>query len=324
MAKEFIEPEEKEFDNAEQIMDDFNPLDEAIQEKAYTKPNVKFSASDMATDIAEPSFIPPPMGGDSIKEDEKIKKQPQEPFNPVMRDLPKKDKHDAADKVANMIMTGYKFLNNMADSKLLFDPKKIQKLEIAGELNLGISVPISSTDSISAGEFINEFNEQSKGTITVSKEFEDEVMPVLIEVLEKRGVGMSTEQYLAYLVGKDIAVKGFMVMQSLSVKKEMLTMLKELSSQQGQVQQPIRPTPQPQNPEPVYEQPTYQEPTYSNVAPSVNDIVNQMTGAYEPTPQYQEPDMNYEEPTQKKVEVKIIKDAPKSTLGKRGRPKKNK
>jgi hypothetical protein len=322
MAKEFIEPEEKEFDNSEEIMDDFNPLDEAIQEKAYTKPNVKFSASDMTSDIAEPSFIPPPMGGDSIKEDEKIKKQPQEPFNPQMKDLPKKDKHDAADKVANMIMTGYKFLNNYADSKLLFDEKKIKKLEIAGELNLNVSVPISANDSISAGEFINEFNEQSKGTITVSKEFEDEVMPVLIEVLEKRGVGMSTEQYLAYLVGKDIAVKGFMVFQSLSVKKEMLNMLKELSVQQPQVQQPIRPTPQPQSAEPIYEQPRQQERSYSNEAPSVNDIVNQMTGGYEPTPIYQEDDMNYEEPTQQKVEVKIIKDAPKSTLGKRGRPKK--
>lgn len=324
MAKEFIEPEEKEFDSTEQIMDDFNPLDEAIQEKAYTKPNVKFSASDMAADIAEPSFIPPPMGGDSIKEDEKVKKQPQEPFNPQMRDLPKKDKHDAADKVAGMMMTGYKFLNNLADSKLLFDPKKIQKLEIEGELNLGIQVPISSTDSISAGEFINEFNEQSKGTITVSKEFEDEVMPVLIEVLEKRGVGMNSEQYLAYLIGKDIAVKGFMVMQSLSVKKEMLNMLKELSAQQAQVQQPVRPTPQSPIVEPTYEQPRQKEPTYSNVAPSVNDVVNQMTGGYEPTPQYQEDDMNYEEPKQQKVEVKIIKDAPKSTLGKRGRPKKNK
>jgi hypothetical protein len=322
MAKEFIEPEEKEFDISEEIMDDFNPLDEAIQEKAYTKPNVKFSASDMTSDIAEPSFIPPPMGGDSIKEDEKIKKQPQEPFNPQMKDLPKKDKHDAADKVANMIMTGYKFLNNYADSKLLFDEKKIKKLEITGELNLNVSVPISSNESISAGEFINEFNEQSKGTITVSKEFEDEVMPVLIEVLEKRGVGMSTEQYLAYLVGKDIAVKGFMVMQSLSVKKEMLNMLKELSVQQPQVQQPIRPTPQPQNAEPTYEQPRQQERNYSNEAPSVNDVVNQMTGGYEPTPQYQEDDMNYEEPIQQKVEVKIIKDAPKSTLGKRGRPKK--
>ena len=322
MAKEFIEPEEKEFDSSEQIMDDFNPLDEAILEKAYTKPNVKFSASDMTSDIAEPSFVPPPMGGDSIKEDEKIKKQPQEPFNPQMKDLPKKDKHDAADKVANMIMSGYKFLNNFADSKLLFDEKKIKKLEIAGELNLNVSVPISANDSISAGDFINEFNEQSRGTITVSKEFEDEVMPVLIEVLEKRGVGMSTEQYLAYLIGKDIAVKGFMVMQSLSVKKEMLNMLKELSVQQPQEQKPIRPTPQPQNVEPTYEQPRQQERSYSNEAPSVNDVVNQMTGGYEPTPQYQEDDMNYQEPTQQKVEVRIIKDAPKSTLGKRGRPKK--
>jgi hypothetical protein len=66
MAKEFQEPEEKDLDNNTtdaEIIDDFNPLDEAIIEKAYTKPNVRFNQKDMVGDIPEPSFIPPPMGG---------------------------------------------------------------------------------------------------------------------------------------------------------------------------------------------------------------------------------------------------------------------
>jgi hypothetical protein len=317
MAKEFQEPEEKEMD---EMMDDFSPLDEAIAEKAYTKPNVKFNANDMANDIPEPSFIPPPIGGDTMNEEDKIKK-PREPFNQEMKDMPKKDKHDAANKVAQMIMTGYKWANSYADSKLLFDPKKIQKMEINGEINLAVQVPISSTDTISAGEFIQEYNEQSKDTITVSKEFEEEFVPALTKVLEKRGVGMTDEQYCVYLLGKDMLVKGFLVAQSISVKKEMLNMLKEINSSLQQQ------APQPQAPQPKQQQPTYTEPIAPqpqyNEAPNVNDIVNQMTGSYE-EPTMSEPiesEPVYKEPTS---EVTILVDAPKSTLGKRGRPKKNK
>lgn len=322
MAKEFQEPEEKEMD---EMMDDFSPLDEAIAEKAYTKPNVKFNANDMANDIPEPSFIPPPMGGDTMTEEDKIKK-PREPFNEEMRDMPKKDKKDAANKVAQMIMTGYKWANSYADSKLLFDPKKIQKMEIDGEINLAVQVPISANDTISAGEFIQEYNDQSKDTITVSQEFEEEFVPALTKVLEKRGVGMTEEQYVIYLLGKDLLVKGFLVAQSLSVKKEMLNMLKEINSTlQQQAPQP-QPQPQPQPTQPSQStQSIFREkaPPEYNEAPNVNDIVNQMTGAYQ-EPIMSEPmesEPTYQEPTS---EVTILVDAPKSTLGKRGRPKKNK
>jgi hypothetical protein len=318
MAKEFQEPEEKEMD---EMMDDFSPLDEAIAEKAYTKPNVKFNANDMNNDIPEPSFIPPPIGGDTMTEEDKIKK-PREPFNQEMKDMPKKDKHDAASKVAQMIMTGYKWANSYADSTLLFDPKKIQKMEINGEINLSVQVPISANDTISAGEFIQEYNDQSKDTITVSSEFEEEFVPALTKVLEKRGVGMTEEQYVIYLLGKDLLVKGFLVAQSISVKKEMLNMLKEINS--SLQQQAPQPQPQPTQPS----QPTQsifreQAPPEYNEAPNVNDIVNQMTGAYQ-KPIMSEPiesEPTYQEP---KSEVTILVDAPKSNLGKRGRPKKNK
>lgn len=315
MAKEFQEPEEKEMD---EMMDDFSPLDEAIAEKAYTKPNVKFNANDMNNDIPEPSFIPPPMGSDEMNEEDKIKK-PREPFNQEMKDMPKKDKHDAANKVAQMIMTGYKWANSYADSKLLFDPKKIQKMEINGEINLSVQVPISATDTISAGEFIQEYNDQSKDTIIVSKEFEEDFVPALTKVLEKRGVGMTEEQYCVYLLGKDMVVKGFLIAQSISVKKEMLAMLKEINSTlQQQAPQPQAPQPQ----QPTYTEPIAPQSQYSE-APNVNDIVNQMTGSYE-EPIMSEPIKSepvFKEPTS---EVTILVDAPKSTLGKRGRPKKNK
>jgi len=245
-----------------------------------------------------------------------------------MKELPRKDKRDAAGKMAGMIMTSYKWMNSYADSKLCFDEKKIKKMELSGELNLSVPIPISANEVITAGDFIEEFNDQSKGTIVVTQEFEEEVMPVLTEVLEKRGVGLTPEQQLMYLFGKDFLVKGFMVMQSLSVKKEMLIMLKEASAGQAQVVTP--PKQQQQQaaaPTQTYSEPAYREPTQkptNQEPPSVNDIVNQMTGNIQPI----EEEEQYAEEAYQQPSVEVLKPTIISggkPKGSRGRPsKKNK
>jgi len=337
MAKEFQEPEEMEMDNTE-LVDDFNPLDEAVNEKDYTKHNVKLNAKDFTSPIPEPTFTPPPMSG-GLTNEEKDKK-PAEPFNPKMKEMSTKDKNMASSRVAEMLMTAYKWGNKVADKSLQFDEKKINKMQMNGELDLNVQIPISATDTISAGEFIQEFNDQSKDTIVVTQEFEDEVMPVLTSVLSKRGVGMTEEQELAYLIGKDVAVKGFMMYQSLSVKKDTLKMIKELSLMQGATFTQPQPTPQPTYTPPPTPQPTYQEEVYvkpHNPETNVNDFVNEMTGGipptYEYTPQTEVPipsdvefqtddlaDDVYQEP---KPSVKIISEGnSKKIKTNRGRPKK--
>ena len=332
MSKEFNEPEELEskVENAE-IIDDFNPLDEPVLEKAYTRPNVKVDPKDFVGDIPEPTFTPPPMGT-PISEDEKVKKaEPIKPLNKEMNQMSNKDKNEAAGKFADMIMSGYKALNNWADSQLLFKEKKIRKLVNEGHIDLSVQVPVSPTQSMSVGEFVNEYNEQTKGTIKVSREFEEEVMPVLTRVLAKRGVGFTDEQYLGYLVIKDGISKGFLMQQSLSVQKEFLQMFKEATEvnrmrytqAQPMPQTQTQPTPPPQ-PEPQFETRPYNPET------NVNDFVNQMTGGYVPTEEpiqdfndneiYEEPIV--EETKNKPIKAKVISDISKS--GKRGRPKRNK
>lgn len=320
MSKEFSEPEENELNNTEdaEVVDNFNPLDEPVLEKPYTKHNVRVDAKDFQNDIPEPSFMPPPMTG-ALQPEEKVKKV-EEPINMQMNDLPKKDKHDAAEKVADMILAGYKWANTFTDKQLLFDERKIAKLQREGEIDLSVEIPLSPTQTITAGEFIQEYNEQTEGTITVTKEFEDEVKPVLTRVLEKKGIGFTDEQYLYYLFGKDLLVKGFMVKQSLSVKKEMLNTLKEATAAMKSMSQPVF-TPAPQQtyqpePEPTPEpEPIRPTAPPRNPQTNVNDFVNEMTGGYidEPVEEVEE----YEEP-QKPV-VKILKSGNKP---RRGRPRK--
>jgi hypothetical protein len=340
MSKEYQEPEERELNDSisdAEILDDFNPLDEAVNEKEYTKPNVKINPKDFAGDIPEPDFMPPPMTG-GLTNDEKPKDiKPKEPFNPQVKQMSTKEKRMGSKRVADMLMTAYEWVNVAVDNSLLFNERKINKLQMDGELDLSTPIPISATDTMSAGEFIQEFNSQSKGTIKVTQEFKEEVMPVLIDVLEEEGVTITKKQELAYLIGKDVAVKGFMCYQSLQVKKDMLKMMIELSqvnkqsmnySQSAPISQPTY-TPQP-TPEPVYEEePDFTPPPSTpradfNPELNVNDFVNQMTGGIPAETQYEEPKMFvesvdepqvYEEP---KSKVKIISDGSKS---KRGRPK---
>lgn len=339
MSKEFQEPEEKELNKTTEaeIIDDFNPLDEAVNEKEYTKHNVRINPNDFNSDIPEPSFTPPPMVGGLSQDEKSSKPKEKEPFNPQVKDMSKKDKQMASKRVADMCMTAYKWLNKFADSQLQFDERKIAKMEMEGQIDLSVEIPVSPTVSMSAGEFIQEYNEQSRGTITVTKEFEEEVMPVLIDVLEEEGITMTKKQELAYLIGKDVSIKAFMGYQNYKVKKDTLKMLQELNKTIKASNVVNMPNTQPQptytpQPEPTYTPPPQPQRVHDPVN-NVNDFVNEMTGGINPN-QYQpqthipvpdevanmnnDDDYIYEEP---KPKVKIISDGINKS-GKRGRPKK--
>jgi len=291
--KEYQEPEEKEMNT--QVMDDFSPFDEPVSEKPYTRHNVSVDAKDFANPIPEPSFMPPPMNGSTLSQEEKVKKDPPKPINKEMNELPKKDRYDAAEKVSEMIMSAYKWGNTWADRQLLFDETKIAKMQREGEIDLNAEIPISPYQSIPAGEFIKEYNDQTKGTIVVTKEFEEEVTPILTRVLEKRGIGFTDEQYLYYMFGKDLLVKGFMMKQSLNVKKEMLNTMREFTQllRGGATPPPPRPQAQPQQPTPPPPTPQYEYTPSHNPDTNVNDFVNQMTGSI--VPQLKN-EMDYQEP----------------------------
>jgi uncharacterized protein (TIGR02145 family) len=113
------------------------------------------------------------------------------------------------------------------------------------------------------------WNEQNKDALTVSKEFKKEVTPVLTRVLEKRGAGLTDEQYLGYLVGKDLIVKLVIVGQLRSTMNDMINVIKDYTEatkagngvtpqpqQQAAAQQQVTPTP-------TTPQPQYKEPQHS-------------------------------------------------------------
>jgi hypothetical protein len=277
----------------------FNPLDDKVNEKPYTRLNVTANAEELNRPIPEPGFTPPPMneapkGESSSNSGKGNGAPPADPFNPSMNDIPSAEKSKASEHMAIMIMKGYEFVNQLANKGLMFSEKRLMKLQQEGEIdfkNTYIPYDING-NTMSAVEFIKEYNSQQENAFAVSEEFKQEATPVLKRVLEKRGAGMTDEQYLIFLFGSDIAMKGMHFVSARAQMNQMILLMKEYSTHGGAGapprSAPVYDEPQPQQ---TYSQPEY-VPGEENVyvpdedvavpivpegAETVNDIVERMT-----------------------------------------------
>jgi len=253
---EIVEPEErKNYEDAQ-----FNPLDEAVNEKTYSRPNVNTSGSEFTKPIEEPRYAPPPMEKKKLYDDDPKKKE-REPINPELKDLPKKDKEMAASQMAKMIIQGYSWMHDLANKGLMISEKKLNKLQEEGEINLQAMIDYEFGKKMRAGEFFTEWNTQIQkdgGVLQVSNEFKEEVTPVLERVLAKRGIGMTDEQLLMFMWGKDIAAKGLIFFQMKTQMNYMIQSIKEATVNQ------YRPAPPPPPQPPQQPQPQPQPETNSN------------------------------------------------------------
>lgn len=245
---------ENEFVNASE--GEVNILDTPVNEKSYSRPNVS-AGERLNTPIPEPTFTPPPVDFSKPPTTEKPK---QEPINPEMAELGKKDKEMASEVLAGMILDGYGMLHMLANKGLMVSEKKLVKMQQEGEINLGVEIQYEYGKYIRAGEFFEQYNKQAETTLSVSEEFKEEVTPVLKKVLEKRGLGLTPEQQLGYMFAKDVAGKAFIFMSMKSQLNQMIDVIKDATSanpmskanapQSTNTNREEPPAPQP-NPEPT-------------------------------------------------------------------------
>lgn len=238
ISSEIVEPEEQKA-----AVIDFNPLDEPVNEKPYTIPNVNTTGVNMSAPIEEPRFTPPPI--DKIKRDAP-KPPPREPMNPEMKHLGKKDTEMAAGYAAKLVMQGYEWLHDLGNKFLQVSEKKLNKLQADGEINLNAMIDYDYGKKIRAGDFFKEYNNQNKDLLQVSDEFKAEAMPLLEKVLAKRGIGMTDEQMLIFVFGKDIAAKSMIIFQQKAQINMMIASIKEATT--GMYAQAAPPPPPPPPP----------------------------------------------------------------------------
>jgi len=88
------------------------------------------------------------------------------------------------------------------------DEETLMQKQAQGKIDLSMQVPVTETgDTMSVAEFVAQYNEQSANALQYDKDFGYKVRPAMIRVFMKRGWGMTDEQFLMYMFGKDIAIK---------------------------------------------------------------------------------------------------------------------
>jgi hypothetical protein len=233
-------------------------LDEAVNVKSYTTPNVNTSGVNLNAPIEEPRFNAPPIDTKRTINQEQGKQPKPEPLNPEMKNLGKKDTEMAAGHMAKLIIQGYEWMHQLANKGLQVSEKKLNKLQAEGEINLNAMIDYEMGKKIRAGDFFLEYNQQVGTVLQVSQEFKDEATPLLEKVLAKRGIGMTDEQMLMFVFGKDIAAKSMIFFQQKTQMNMMLASIKEATM--GMYAQAAPPPPMPKTEAPVQEQPMAFEP----------------------------------------------------------------
>lgn len=244
----------------------FNPFLDSVNEKPYSQVNVNASQNQMNFGINEPIYEPQSIDSNynpynDLNDDNSGNAQPSgKNLNPALSPLSEAEKEASAKQMSEMTIDAYKQLHVFANSMLQFPKKKLKKLESEGVIDLSVSIPYEEGKTVTASEFINEFDEQNKDALTVDKEFEKEVKPPLTRVFKKNGVGLSDEQTLIYLFSKDIILKGVMVAQIQSSINMFIENLKDTT--QSYKEGSYKPQAQAQ-PQQKYETQNFNDPNFN-------------------------------------------------------------
>ena len=294
---------------------DYNPLGESVKERSYTKPNV--DGANLEAEIEEPTFVPPSF--EDLEEPTGFESQEEQPFaNPALNDLDEKDKRYATEQMVDVVLDGYEKITGLANNLVQIKEKKIQEMIAKGEIDPRTRIPIdTSGNSVSISEFVQDYNEQTSEAIQTSPDFKKKVRPAMVRVFEKRGIGMTDEQFLMYMFGTDIVQKGAVVVSLRNNVSGIMNMMKELSQQRMATQAPPPPPPAPkqQTPPPA---PSTPEPV-EYYEPEEEVVGFQDNGpTFDGAPEFGDPAI-LSELERLSEENKAASEAPKR---KRGRPRK--
>ena len=258
----------------------YNPLMENVVERDYSTPQV--AVGDVA-DIDEPSFVPPSYE-DIIadRQQEQVHSEPN-PFenpNPAFNELEDKDKKIATESLVDTCLDAYEQLHKYAEYVIKVDEDELMQKQIDGKLDLNTEMPVSENgDTMTLGEFVGQYNEQSSTAIKYDKEFGYKVRPAMIRVFMKRGWGMSDEQFLLYMFGKDIAVKvGIMYSLNKTINSTLATMEKIHKRQKTQSNVNVVEREVVRNQAPQPEEPTEASAEYDDVINIQEEDIEEVAG----------------------------------------------
>ena len=269
---------EKGHQNTQETDEFISPLmSEPVKNKEYTKTHVKATANQLSDDIPEPQIKPKvvdltqPRGGEFDDDSnssgpgntqqgaQQSQQKEQEPFNHRMSSLKPKDKRKAAERAADAVLDGYAFLKQQGNYFLKISERKINKLEKEKKVDFTIPVPYDRNNpdqTITLREYMRIFNDQNGSKLYLSEETRADIYPVLVQLFEEKGIGMTPQDELIYLGIKELFVTGVQFYRGLQVKQDMINSIVELTKEyrsagHGGGQSTYTPPPPPPPPPPT-------------------------------------------------------------------------
>lgn len=116
-------------------------------------------------------------------------------------------------------------------AKVNLDKLTIDEME--GKIDLSVPLQVSATQTKTLKQFLEQYNLDCEKNIAVDEDFVNKVRPIMIRVAEKRGWGLTDEERLLYLFGRDIFEKSALIY---GMKKGVNDSLKYIMAQHKQAQ----------------------------------------------------------------------------------------
>jgi hypothetical protein len=200
----------------EQIEDDKNPLlNQPVVEADYTKSHAQITGQ-IPSEIPEPVIQPPiidfnnatPLDENPLEGPEPVEPKPDRGkiTNPAMDDASRKEKTAAVGYLVDTFINIYKQLNKLGLDICTMTREKMQKLAMEGKFDmrvLDLRIPVTESESISVGQFVDDVNEELKKIMVVKEETETEARSLLTIICKDRGWGLTPVQRLIALGVED-------------------------------------------------------------------------------------------------------------------------
>lgn len=183
----------------------YNPLGQNVEEKNYTKANIKVTGA--IPEISEPMFAPPTLDELDLREGEEDEDEDPLFGKQDLNDLPPKEKKESSAQFVELILQGYSALHAFGQKFAIINDQKLYEKQAKGEIDLRMHIPISEKQSVGVVDFVDSYNKEVVETLSVDDDFKESVRPVMERIAEKKGYGLSDEQFLLIMFGKDFIQK---------------------------------------------------------------------------------------------------------------------
>jgi len=239
-----VQETKKEF---EQSGGNYTPFDEAVKERAYTKPNVQITGT--VEPIPEPYIKKPVINlSEEIKTNTEpsilsVKSDSQSGIHSASSSTPEisdADKKRSAETMVDMIVDAYSMINVGLGKLMQFSEN--DKIKLAEKVDLNTPLQVSPTNHVPLVNFIDSTNEEITKACSVDDDFKKKIKPPLTRIALKRGWGMTDEQEVLYIAVRDVGEKAAILY---GIKSTMNMIVKNVIEQTEMMRGGIVPPPPP-------------------------------------------------------------------------------